>query len=312
MARTASKKIKIGGQVEKKRASDYVFTIVNTGVFLLFALICFFPFYYLFINTISSNALVVKGEITFYPKDIHFNNYANLLYVPGLIDSILVTVSRTVIGTVAMVVVSGFAGYIFTQRKMWKRKFWYRFIIIPMFFNAGLVPWYMTMLGLGLTNNYFAYILPNLVVPFNIIMVKTFIESVPPDMEEGARIDGAGTLTICFKIMFPLSMPILATIAIFGAVNHWNSFQDSLILMNNSKGIALQTLQHQLYLYLRKTTALDTWIGMQPSGGSSATALNRTVVQYTIAVVSIIPIVLVYPFMQRFFVKGIMMGAVKG
>jgi len=145
------------------------------------------------------------------------------------------------------------------------------------------------------------------IVPFNIILVKTYFESLPPDIEESAIVDGAGTLTIFFRIMWPLSLPILATIAIFGAVGHWNSFQDSLILMQGNRD--LFTLQHRLYDYLKKSTNLASQIR---EGLVSGINLDDRIIQYTISMVSIIPIMLVYPFMQRYFIKGIMMGAVKG
>lgn len=302
-------KNKTSNPLYKKTAGDYIFHIVNITVFVLFSLICIFPFYYLLINTISDNDLVTRGKILFYPIGIQFQNYVLISYVNDFFSSVLVTVTRTIFGTAAMVVVSSFAGYLVTKQKMWMRKFWYRFIIIPMYFNAGLIPWYTNMLTLGLTNNYLAYILPCLVVPFNIILVKTYIESIPGDIEESAALDGAGTLTIYFKIIWPISVPILATIAIFGAVSNWNSFQDSLLLMQSSP--KLHTLQHKLYVYLTQSTNLDSMMNTGLTGGMNSN-LSPRVVQYTIAMVSIIPILCVYPIMQRYFVNGIMLGAVKG
>ena len=293
----------------KKTPGDHVFNVINITIFVLFSLCCVFPFYYLFINTISDNDLVMRGQILFYPKGIQFQNYRLIAYVNDFFSSVLVTVTRTIFGTALMVVVSSFAGYLVTKQKMWKRKFWYRFVIIPMYFNAGLIPWYTNMLTLGLTNNYLAYILPNLVVPFNIILVKTYIESIPADIEESAALDGAGTLTVFVRIIWPLSVPILATIAIFGAVSNWNSFQDSLLLMQSSP--QLHTLQHKLYVYLTQTTNLDSMMNTGLTGGMNS-SLSPRVVQYTIAMVSIIPILCVYPIMQRYFVSGIMLGAVKG
>lgn len=297
------------GSLFKKTAGDYVFNIINITVFMIFSICCIFPFYYLFINTISDNDLVMKGQILFYPIGIQFQNYYLIAYVNDFFSSVLVTVTRTIFGTGLMVVVSSFAGYLVTKQKMWMRKFWYRFIIIPMYFNAGLIPWYTNMLTLGLTNNYLAYIFPCLVVPFNIILVKTYIESIPSDIEESAELDGAGTLTIYARIIWPLSVPILATIAIFGAVSNWNSFQDSLLLMQSSP--KLHTLQHKLYVYLTQTTNLDSMMSTGLTGGMNS-SLSPRVVQYTIAMVSIIPILCVYPIMQRYFVSGIMLGAVKG
>lgn len=207
-------------------AGDHVFNVVNILVFTLFTLICVFPFYYLFINTISSNELVGANMITLLPKGIHFGNYAALKGVQDFGNSVLITISRTILGTALMVLCSAFAGYLTTKREMWNRSFWYRCLVITMYFNAGTIPWYLNMLGLGLTDNYLGYIIPCIVAPYNIILVKTYVESIPASLEESALIDGANTMQVFTKIILPLSKPILATIAIFGAVNNWNALQD--------------------------------------------------------------------------------------
>ena len=163
-----------------------------------------------------------------------------------------------------------------------------------------------------MTNHYSAYIIPAIVAPYNIILVKTYIESIPAELEESAFIDGASYMMVFRKLIWPLSKPILATIAIFGAVGHWNSFQDSLILMSDSK---LFTLQHRLYIYLNQSSNLGTLMdGADSSTAKNAMeqAMNSKVIKYTISMVSVIPILCVYPFMQRYFEKGIMLGAVKG
>ncbi|MBE5792587.1 MAG: carbohydrate ABC transporter permease [Clostridia bacterium] len=297
---------------EKRSVGDRIFDVTLIVFFTLFTLLCIFPFYYLFINTISANDLVSSGLINFYPRGIHLGNYIALKDVSDLGSSAIVTVLRTIIGTALMVVVSAWAGYLVTKRNMWKRSLWYRSLVIIMYFNAGLIPWYMNMLMLGLTNNFFAYIIPGMVAPYNIILVKTYIESIPSSLEESAIIDGANTPTVFLKIIWPLSTPILATIAIFGAVGNWNSFQDSLLLMSNAP--KMYTLQHRLYIYLNSSSNLSAV--MSGSSGASTQALssllNTKVIKYTVSMVTIIPILMVYPFMQRFFVKGIMLGAVKG
>ena len=181
-----------------------------------------------------------------------------------------------------------------------------------MYFNAGLIPWYLNMQMLGLTNSFAAYIIPGIVAPYNIILVKTYIESIPGELEESAFIDGASFMTVFRKIIWPLSKPILATIAIFGAVGHWNSFQDSLILMSDSP--QLYTLQHRLYIYLNTSSNLATIMNKPGAGNNAALdfANNGLLIKYTVSMVSVIPILLVYPFMQRYFEEGIMLGAVKG
>lgn len=311
MADTTRKLTKKKKHLFRRSTGDVVFDVCNVIGFFLFTLLCIFPFYYLLINTISDNSLVARGLINFVPQGLHINNYIALKNVNDLFQAFIVTLARTVLGTGVMVIASGFAGYLVTKKKMWKRQFWYRFIIITMYFNAGLIPWYLNMMMLGLTNNFWAYIIPAVIAPYNIILVKTYIESLPVELEESALLDGAGFFTVFAKIIWPLSKPILATIAIFGAVGNWNSFQDSLILMQSAPQFF--TLQHKLYDYLMNTTNIAALVtGAGGNSGLTANMTNPTVIKYTISMASVIPILLVYPFMQRYFVKGIMLGAVKG
>lgn len=296
----------------KLTAGDIVFNILNYGFFGIFTLSCIFPFYYIFINTISSRSAVARGDVLFYPIGVTLKNYLDILKVDDVFQAFGVSVARTLIGTALMVLATGFIGYLVTKEEMWHRKLWYRFLIITMYFNAGIIPWYMNMNMLGLTDHFVAYIIPGIVAPYNIILVKTYIESIPGELEESAFMDGAGYLTVFWKIVWPLSRPILATIAIFGAVGHWNSFTDSLILMQNTP--KLYTLQHLLYNYLNQATNIGAAMNSGDSAAVAAAAemLNNKVIKYTVAMTSIIPILLVYPFMQRYFEKGIMLGAVKG
>ena len=297
----------------KQTPSDIVFNVINYLFFGVFTLSCIFPFYYIFINTISDNELVKSGAITLLPRGITISNYISMFKVDDLWTSIVVTIGRTLIGTCLMVFVSGLAGYLVTKEEMWHRKFWYRFLVITMYFNAGLIPWYLNMSMLGLTNNFMAYIIPGIVSPYNIILVKTYVESIPGEIEESAFMDGASYWTIFHKIIWPLSKPILATIAIFGAVGHWNSFQDSLILNSNSP--ELFTLQHRLYIYLNQSSNLGAIVASGTSSTDSAAiagAMNTKIIQYTISMVTIIPILCVYPFLMKYFEKGLMLGAVKG
>ena len=296
----------------KSTPGDIVFNVINYTIFTIFTLACIFPFYYLFINTISDNDLVVKGVINFLPRGINLNNYKTLLSVSDLGNALIVTIARTVIGTALMVMASGLVGYLVTKKELWGRKFWYRFLIITMYFNAGTIPWFMNMQMLGLTNNFLAYIIPGIVAPYNIILVKTYIESIPAELEESAEMDGASYMTVFRKIIWPLSKPILATIAIFGAVGNWNSFTDSLMLMQSAPN--LYTLQHRLYIYLNQASNLGALMksGGVVSDAAIKSAMSGKVIKYTISMITVIPILLVYPFMQRYFEEGIMLGAVKG
>lgn len=291
---------------------DVIFNICNYSFFSIFTLSCIFPFYYIFINTISKRSYVAAGKITLWPKGINIQNYLDILKVNDIFEAFSVSVARTILGTALMVAATGLIGYLVTKEEMWHRKIWYRFIVITMYFNAGIIPWYLNMSMLGLTGKFAAYIIPGIVAPYNIILVKTYIESIPAELEESAFMDGAGFFLVFRKIIWPLSKPILATIAIFGAVGHWNSFTDSLILMQDNPDMF--TLQHLLYNYLNAGTNIE---GVMASGNTTAMGgvmemLNGKVIKYTVSMVAIIPILLVYPFMQRYFEKGIMLGAVKG
>ena len=321
MAKTAQEKAdakaeKLYKKTHKRKYAmspgDILFEVLNYLVFTLFTIACIFPFYYLFINTISNNDMVLKGTINFIPRGIHLGNYLALLNVGDLSTSFLVSVTRTILGTALMVMASALVGYLVTKQEMWGRKFWYRFLVVTMYFNAGIIPVFLNMQMLGLTNSFWVYIIPGIVAPYNIILVKTYIESIPSDLEESASIDGASHMTIFRKIIWPLCKPILATIAIFGAVGHWNSFTDSLIYMQSAPN--LYTLQHRLYFYLNQASNLKS---LMQSGGAVSeaaiqSALSGKIIKYTISMVTVIPILLVYPFMQRYFEEGIMLGAVKG
>ncbi|EPR11675.1 carbohydrate ABC transporter permease [Ruminiclostridium papyrosolvens] len=293
---------------------DIVFYIITYLVFAALTIACIYPFYFLIINTLTANEISSKTAVLLLPQKIHFDNYVKILKLNGLTDALFVSVARTIIGAALTVFASAFLGYLFTKKEMWGRKFWYRFVIVTMYFNAGLIPWFITMLNLGLRNNFFAYILPAIVAPFNVILVKTYIENTPQALQEAAQIDGAGYFTIFIKVVWPLCVPILATVAIFAAVGQWNSFTDTLLLMTDSH---LYTLQFILYRYLNQASSLasimrNSGAGIGQSVSNLAGSQTAQSVRMTVSVVVILPILFVYPFFQRFFVGGIIIGAVKG
>lgn len=297
----------------KTSKSDKMISAATYLIYTIFAFVCVYPFYYIFINTISANNLSERGKVLFWPIKVHFTNYINVLKIPDLFHALQISVARTVIGTALTVIIAAFLGYMFTRETLWKRKLWYRFVVVTMYFNAGIIPWFITMNNLGLRNNFWAYIFPVAVSPFYIVLCKTFVESVPKELQEAAEIDGAGTLKVFFRIMIPVIKPILATISIFAAVTQWNAFQDTLLLVTDSK---LYTLQFTLYQYLNQASSLKALVNNSTTSmdlaASLASAQTATSIRMTVTIVVVTPIILVYPIFQRFFVKGIMIGAVKG
>lgn len=299
---------------KKQSVGSHMFNILLYIFYAVFTLLCVYPFYYLIINSISANDMSANGLIMFIPHQVHFDNFIQITTLPGLWQSAFISVSRTTLGALCAVLASAFLGFMFTQEKMWLRKVWYRLLITTMYFNAGLIPFYLIMVSLHLNNNFLAYILPGIVSPFCIILVKTYVEATPKELQEAAEIDGAGTFRIFWQIMLPLCTPILATVAIFTAVGQWNAFQDTVVLMTDQN---LFPLQYTLYQYIHQADALAQAIMQNPNMAmttiqNAATKQTPDSVRMTVSVVVVLPILAVYPFFQRFFIKGIMIGSVKG
>lgn len=301
------------GKKIKTSAGDKAITVVTYIIYTLFAFVCVYPFYYVIINSFSANNLSERGKVLLIPLEPHLKNYTSVFNLPGLADAAKMSLMRTVVGAVLTVFIAAFLGFMFTRNSLWHRKLWYRFVTVTMYVNAGIIPWVITMQNLKMSNNFWGYIFPMVVQPFYIVLCKTYCESVPPALQEAAEIDGAGTLRVFFSVMLPVIKPILATIAVFAAVNQWNSFQDTLLLMTDPK---FETLQSKLYQYINQASSLKALVSNSTSTtammASLAHAATATSIRMTVTVVVVFPIMCVYPFFQRYFTKGIMIGAVKG
>ncbi|MFD2117979.1 carbohydrate ABC transporter permease [Paenibacillus yanchengensis] len=288
--------------------SGLLFDLLNYILLNLLFIVTLYPFYYIFIYSISDPTLAQKG-IALLPAGFSLDAYKSVFMLKGMKDAALITVLRTVIGTTLTIICCSFFAYIITKPELPFRRIIYRFLLVTMYFNAGFIPWYLTMKSLHLNNSFLLYILPYAVSAFYVMLIKTFMEQLPPSLEESANIDGAGYVTVFIRIIFPLSKPIIATITVFAAVNQWNTWIDNFFLVENPK---LQTLQLILYNYLNQANNLATKSTMELTRGVNVNVMTPASIRMTITMVVTLPIILVYPFMQRYFVKGIMLGAVKG
>ena len=290
-------------------SSRIAFLGFNTLFFTLMVIICFYPMWYVFIQSLSESTMAVKAVIL--PVNFTFNNYVKLMQMPEIFHAFMISVLRTVLGTCGTVLCCMFAGYLFTKEDIPFRKLIYRLLVVTMYVSGGLIPTYLVIKAYGLVNNFFVYIVPSLIGAYNVILIKTFIEQLPKELEESARIDGASTGTVFFKIIVPLSMPIAATIAIYASNSQWNSFIDNQLY--TSARSELTTLQLLLYNYLNSAERL---IAELEKEGADTSIMDKLLtprgIKMTVTMISVIPIMCVYPFMQRFLVKGIMIGAVKG
>lgn len=289
----------------KMSKNDILFNVVGIMIFSLITLICFYPFWYLMICTISDQKMVDLNQIVLLPHGINFKNYIEIFQVQNLGNAAFISVARTLCTTAVSLVCTSYLAYFFTKQNMWHRKFWYRFTVVTMYFSAGMIPNYLNNRMLGLNNTFGIYVIPAMISVYNMVLVKTNIESMGAELEESAYLDGAGYLTRFFKIVLPLQTPILATVSLFTAVNQWNDFFTTKLYITNTK---LYTLQFLLYELLQQVTAAANQI----EGGNPYATITPTGIRLTLTAVVVIPILCVYPFVQRFYVKGLMVGAVKG
>ena len=295
----------------KRSGPEKAFYVVSMVIVWIFTLLCLYPLWYVIIGSLSSGVYAHMAYL--WPKGFSWTTYKQLFSRSDIGLAFLISILRTVIGTFLCVFFTSMLAYLVTQKTMYFRKAVYRYFIVTMYISGGMIPWYVTMKTYGLTDNFLVYVLPGIISVFNLILVKTFIESLPPSLEESAQLDGAGFFTIYVRIILPLIKPIIATTAVFTAVGQWNSWVDNYILVN-SKG--LTTLQLLLYNYLQQAQVLATQMksgGSLGSGGTAAFyAVTADSIRMTMVVVTVVPIMLVYPYVQKYFTKGIMLGAVKG
>lgn len=281
---------------------------VNIGLLALVMLVCVYPMYFIFINSIS-DARALAGGVYLLPQNITLEAYVQLKTIQGIGSGILMSVARTVIGSLLTMLCSSFVAYLLTYRDMPAKTLFYRFFIITMYVNAGFIPYYLVISGLGLKNNFLVYVLPSAVSAYFMILVKTYIESMPASLRESAEIDGAGILTVYVQIILPLAKPILACIVVFAAVNQWNAWSDDMFFMQGSRARNLHVLQYLLYKKLQSSGGVSV---SGSTGSGAAIAVTPMSLRMAMTFVSMLPILCVYPFMQRYFTKGIMLGAVKG
>jgi multiple sugar transport system permease protein/putative aldouronate transport system permease protein len=291
----------------KESFSYTVFSVFNYTFFVVICFIFVYPFWYVLIQSLSSGNAV---DAAWLPKNITFENYTKVFKMGTIGHAVFVSVSRTVIGTVFSVFVCMLLGYLFSKDEMPCKKILYRILIVTMYISAGIIPTYLVYKFYGLTNNFWVYVLPNVVSAYNVILIKTYVEQLPASIEESAKIDGAGTMTIFMKIILPMCLPILATIIIFTAVGQWNSWFDNHLYAFQNKN--LMTMQYMLYRYLNEAERIMKEIKDSTINVEASALLTPRNIRMTITMVTVIPIIFVYPFLQRYFVKGIVIGAVKG
>jgi len=298
------KKFKMSGK------SRVVFNIFNYSLFGLFAFICFYPLWYVFIYSMSVPSRTIRETVILWPLGFSLSNLRQVLQMKGIFHSFMVSVARTVLGTCGTVCTCTLLGYVFSKPSFPFRKFLYRMLIVTMYISGGMIPTYLVYRTYGLLNNFLVYVIPPLISAYYVILIKTYMESIPPSLEESAMLDGAGYMTVFARIIFPMSKPIVATIGVYAAVAQWNQWFDNHIYTFSKS--ELETLQYKLYKFLQEASRLVAQIQESGQEVNIENMLTPFGVRMTITLITVVPILMVYPFLQRYIIKGIMIGAVKG
>lgn len=296
--------ISVGGSraINKFRLSDAVMMLVVT----ILCLSCIVPFIHLAAKSISSNTAVVAKQVFFWPVDITFDAYVSLFKDGSMVYSFGYSVVVTLIFTLLGMIACTCAAYPLSKKRLKGRTLLTFLLMFPMYFSAGLIPGYLLMKDLNLLDTMWVLILPLIYSPYNMLIMKTYFQSsIPDSLEESAFLDGATNFQILFKIVMPLSKPIIATLSLFYAVGRWNSYADNMYYINSD---SLKLIQYKLYQMVASATEAQT------TSLSEAAAVTSTpeVLQAASVMFVTIPIICIYPFLQKYFVKGIMIGAVKG
>ncbi|GGH14406.1 carbohydrate ABC transporter permease [Paenibacillus segetis] len=295
----------------RSNIGDRIF-IVFIYIFLtLLAFSAFYPFWNSLVISFNEGMDTSKGGVTFWPRQFTLENYKVVFEDSRLMNGFVIAILRTVIGTVSSIFATSIFAYGMSKRELMGRKYYMIMCIITMYFGGGLIPSYMLLRNLGLFNSFWVFIIPALVGVWNMIIFRTFFQGLPQGLEESAKIDGSGNWGIFFRIIVPLSGPVIATLSLFTAVNHWNEWFVASIYITKEELMPIQTILRQI---LFSNIASEQLANVDASSIAHINAAKKiTSKSLTMATVMVatIPIICVYPFLQRFFVKGVLVGSLK-
>jgi putative aldouronate transport system permease protein len=286
---------------------DRLVDFINYFLLAIIAIVTLYPFYYMVVCSFSDGYDLMKGGVYLWPRKFSLDSYKLFLGDSAWQQAFLVSVSRTVVGTFLSVFTTTLFAFGLSKKELIFRKGYIFMVIVTMYFSSGLIPYYVLLRNLGLLNTFWVYVIPGMVNAFFTIVGINFMSSIPESMLEAAKIDGAKEIGIFLKIVLPTSLPFLATIALFTAVGQWNSWLDSAYYVSDKR---LYTMAFKMMTTLNKILATSTDVNTAGQISTANTTTNFTV-QATAMVVSMAPILCVYPFLQKYFVQGMMLGAVK-
>jgi putative aldouronate transport system permease protein len=289
--------------MKSRKFGDYIII----AVMLIICFITLYPVWYTVILSFNDSTDTMMGGIYLWPRKFTLESYKMVFLDKAIVRAFTVTIFRTLIGTVCSVFFTSMVAYAFSKKHILANKFYLTAGTITMFFGGGLIPYFIVLKSLGLYDTFLVYIIPGLFNFFNCIIFMTFFRELPVGLEESAKLDGANDFTVFLRIVLPLSMPIIATISLFNGVGHWNDYFSGVMFINDPK---LQPIQTFLFRIIQSSSMTKSIVGMP--AGAMAQAINSQSVKLATMTVTTAPIICIYPFLQRYFVKGVMIGAIKG
>lgn len=280
------------------------FDILNVCILLLVAVLTLYPFLYMIFISLSSSIHVLRNEVWLWPKGFTLEYYRTVAANPQIITGYKNTVIYTVVGTLLSLFITAMGGYALAKKELFGRKFFTMAIVFTMLFNGGMIPTFLVVKELGIMNTLWAMVLPGLVATWNLIIMRTFFQGLPHELEESGKMDGLNDIGIFMRIIVPLSKPVMATIALFYAVGLWNNFFYALLYLRD---IDL----YPLTVVLRNIVLTGQYSNDTANGGGGDVIIDESL-KFATIIYSTLPILMVYPFLQKYFVKGVMIGSVKG
>ena len=290
----------------KKSLSDRIFVICNTIFMIAFVVITLYPVLNTLAISFNDGTDALRGGIYLIPRKFTLKNYITVLQKDDLITGAIVTVARTVVGTLLALVSNAILAFVVSRKNFLFKKQLSLFWVITMYVNGGLIPTFLLFKGLHLTNSFWVYVIPGMVNAFNMLVIRTYMNGIPDSLEESAQLDGAGYTTIFTKIISPLCKPVYATVALFVAVGQWNSWFDAMLYNRMSDN--LTTLQYELMKLLSSVTNQGTSVEAMKNATGTVTP---TSVRAAATILTMLPIICIYPFLQQYFVAGLTLGGVK-
>lgn len=284
---------------------EKIFDRFNVIFLVLLSIVMLYPFWYVLVQSFMPYSEIIKSNFYIIPKKITFEAYRYVFSNASLLSGLYYSIFVTVVGTIYQLLITSMAAYAVTKKDLPGRDLFFIMVIITMFFGGGLIPYYLVIRQLGLINNIMVLVIPAAISSWNLILMKEYFKSLGTEMEESAKIDGAGYFRIFFTIILPLSGPILSTIALFIAVGHWNNWFGPILFLNDKRNWPIAAL-------LRDILVAGNTDLTKSRGYVQKEFLLQTQIKMAVVMISVIPIIIVYPFVQKYFVKGVMIGSVKG